>query len=179
MGQPDQGHLEVHPGVRGVAHGDLGLPEDLHGPDQGGQAHPPGPGGQIVPLASGYRHQIRCHQGQKALPQVVDQIAGELLGTEAGRRQVGHRHQGPPDVPLGQGLDHLVELGQVVVDRVRSHHLVEDREGVAGRAPAPPHRQVQGLVGHLQVGVTTHLVQQLAQGLRARAGGTRSAGYGS
>ena len=40
MGQPDQGHFEVDPGVGCVAHRDLGPSQDLHGPDQRGQSHP-------------------------------------------------------------------------------------------------------------------------------------------
>ena len=58
MGQADQGHLEVDPGIGGVTHVDLGETEHLHGPDQGGQAHPFGPGGQGGPLAPRYRHQL-------------------------------------------------------------------------------------------------------------------------
>ena len=78
---------------------------------------------------------------------------------------MGHRHQGPADIPLGQGLDDLVELGEVVVDRVGGRHLVEHGEGVAGRAPAPAHGQVERLVGHVEVGVAADLVQQLAERL--------------
>ena len=44
MDQADQGHLEVDPGVGGVAHVDLGPAQVLHGPDQGGQARPARPG---------------------------------------------------------------------------------------------------------------------------------------
>ena len=179
VGQPDQGHLEVDPRVGGVAHGHLGPPEHLHGPDQGGQ---PDPSAWSVSdglaLGPGHGHQLRGDQGQEPLPQVVDQVAGELLGAEPRRGQVGHGHQGPADVPLGQGLDHLVELGQVVVDRVRGRHLVEDREGVAGRAPTPPHGQVEGLVGHLEVGVAARPGPAAPRASRGRAGGTRSAGCG-
>ena len=96
---------------------------------------------------------------------MVDQVAGQLLGAEPGRGQVGHRHQGPADVPLGQRLDHLVELGQVVVDRVGGGHLVEHGQRVAGRAPAAAHGQVQRLVGHIEMGVLAHLVEQLPERL--------------
>ena len=83
MGQPDQGHLEVDPGLGGVAHGHLRQPEHLHGPDQRGEAHPLGLGGQGLPLGTGHRHQVGSHHGQEALPEVVDQVSGELLGTES------------------------------------------------------------------------------------------------
>ena len=102
--------------------------------------------------APDHRHQVGGHQGQEALPEQVDQVAGQLLGAEPAGGQVGHRHQGPTGIALGQGLDDLVELGEVVLHRVRGRHLVEDRQGVAGRAPAPPHGGVDRLVRDLQVG---------------------------
>ena len=165
MGQTDQGHVEVDPRIGGVPHVDLGPAEHLHGPDQGGQAHPFGPGEESLPLAPGHSHQLGGHHGQKALTQVVHQVRGELLGAEPGRRQVGHGHQRPPDVPLGQGLDNLVELREVVIDRVGGRHLVEDGEGVPRRAPAPPNGQVECIVGDVEPGVPPHLVQQLPEGL--------------
>ena len=115
----------------------------------------------------GTRDQVGSDQGQEALPEIVDQVAGQLLGAESGRRQMGHRHQGPADVPLGQGLDDLVELGQVVVDRVGGDHLVEHGQRVAGRSPAPAHGQVQRLVGHVEVGVPRTSLEQLAERLGA------------
>ena len=36
-------------------------------------------------------------------------------------------------------------------------------ERVTGRTPAPPDRQIEGLVAHLEVGVVAHLGQQLAE----------------
>ncbi len=166
MGQADQGHLEVDPRIGSITHVDLGPTQHLHGPDQRGQAHPFGPGREGLPLRSRHGHQLGGHQGQKSLTQVVHQVPGQLLGTEPCRRQVGHRHQGPTDVLLGQRFHHLVELGKVVIDRVRSRHLVEDRECVSGGPPAPPDGQVERLVGHVEVGVPAYLGQQLAQGLR-------------
>ena len=59
----------------------------------------------------GHRDQLGGDQGQKPLTEVVDQVTGQLLGAEPGGGQVGHGHQGPADVALGQRLDHLVELG--------------------------------------------------------------------
>jgi hypothetical protein len=35
MGEPDQDHLEVDPGIGCLAHVDLGLAQDLHVPDHG------------------------------------------------------------------------------------------------------------------------------------------------
>ena len=63
-----------------------------------------GLGGQGVTLGSGHGHELGGDQGQEALPQVVDQVDGELLGRTR-RRQVGHGHQRPPDVAFSQGFD--------------------------------------------------------------------------
>ena len=158
--QADQRHLEVDPGVGRVAHADLGPAEVLHGPHQGGQPDPAGLGGQRVPLGPGHGHQLGGDQGQEALAEVVDQVDGELLGAEPGGGQVGDGHQGPLHVALGQGLDHLVELGQVVVDGVRGRHLVEDRQGVAGRATAPPDGEVERVVPDVEMGVVADLGEE-------------------
>ncbi len=98
---------------------------------------------------------------------MVDQIPGQLLRAVPGRRQVGHRHQGTADVPLGQGLDHLVQLGQIVVDGVGGHHLVEHGQCVAGRTPSPAHGQVQRLVGDVEVGLAANVVEQVPERLRS------------
>ena len=158
----------VDPGVGGIPHRDLGPAQHLHGPDQRGQPHPFGLRRRARPApVPGHGHQVGGDQGQEALPQIVDQVAGQLLRAEPGRGQVGHGHQGPADIPFGQGLDHLVELGQIVVDRVGGDHLVEDGERVAGRAPTAPHGQVQRLVGDIEVGIPPHLLEQLPERLGA------------
>ncbi len=111
MGQPHQCHLEGDPRIRGIPHGDLGLAQHLHGPDKGGQPHPFGLPGQGGVLRFRYGHQVRGYQCQKSLPQMVDEIAGQLLGAVAGRGQLGQSHQGPADLSLSQRLHHLVDLG--------------------------------------------------------------------
>ncbi len=147
------------------AHGDLGLTQHLHGPDQGRQPHPLGLPGDGRALRFRDGHQIRGDQGQKSLAQVVDQITGQLRGAVSGRGQVSHGHQGPAHIPLGQRLHHLVELGEVVIDPLRGGHLIEDGKRITGRAPAAPHGQVQRLIGNVEVGIPPHLAEQLLQGL--------------
>ena len=167
MDQAHQGHLEIDPGVRCVPHPDLGPAEILHGPHQGGQADPAGLGGERVALGPGHGDQFGGDQGEEPLAQVVDQVDRELLRAEARGGQVGHGHQRPLDVPLGQGLHHLVEFGQVVVDGVGGRHLVEDRQGVAGRAAAAADGEVEGVVADVEVGVGADLGEQLGQGVGA------------
>ena len=167
VGQPYEGDVQIDPGIGRIAHGDLGPPQHLQGPHQRRQPHPLGLGGKRLPLGPGDRHQPRCHQGQEPLAEVVDQVAGQLLGAEPGGRQVGHRHQGAGDVPFGEGLDDLVELGQVVVDGIGRRHLVEHRERVPSRSTATPDGQVQRLVGNVEVRVLAHLGQQLTERLGA------------
>ena len=169
MGQPDQGHLEVDPGVGGVPHRHLGQAQHLHGPDQGGQTRPARPARQPAscaprrppPTSSG------ATRARKPWRRWSTRSPASCWGLKPADGQMGHGHQGPADVPFGQRLDDLVELGQVVVDRVGGHHLVEHGERVPGRPPAPAHGQVQGLVGHVEVGVPADLVEQLAEGLGA------------
>ena len=146
---------------------------------KGGETHALGLGPPSVPLGLGHRHEVGGDQGQEALPQMVDEVAGQLLGTEPSPRELGDGHESPAGVPLGQRLDDLVELREVVLDRLRRRHLVEDGQGVAGRAPAPAHGQVDGLVGDLEVGLLADLREQFAEDVGAQAGGTRSAGSGS
>ena len=114
-----------------------------------------------------HRHQVGRHQGEEALSQEVDQVAGQLLWAEPAGGEVGHGHQRPAGVALGQRLDDLVQLREVVLHRVRRRHLVEDGKRVTGRAPPPPDGHVERLVGDLQVGRLPHLLEQLAQGVGA------------
>ncbi len=76
----------------------------------------------------------------------------------------GHGGQGPAGVALAQRLDHLVDGGVVVDLAAGGHDLVEGGQGVAGRAGAPPHGQVERAVGHVEAGVVGHRPQVLGQG---------------
>ena len=165
MGQPDQGHLEIDPRIGCIPHRDLGPSQYLHGPHHRSQSHPFRLRGDRFQCGSRHGGQIGGDQGQETLTEIVDQVTGQLLRAEPGRGQVGHCHQGPIDIPFGEGLDDLVELGKIVVDRVGGDHLVEHGQGVAGRSAAPTHGQVQRLVGHIEVGIPSNLLEQLPERL--------------
>ena len=168
MDQAHQGDLEVDPWVRCVAHGDLRPPEVLHGPHQGGEPDPAGLRCQCIAFGTGHRDEFGGDQSQEPLAEVVDQVDGELLGTEPGGSQVGHGYQCPGYISFGQRFNDLVELGQIVIDGVRGGHLVEDGKGIAGRTPTPSDGQIQGLVAHVEPGIGAHLGQKSRERIRAQ-----------
>ncbi len=160
VGQLDQRHLEVDALVRDVPHVDLGPAQLLEAAYQGGQPH--APGGVLDPGAVRARqaHELARHDGEEPLAEVLGQIRSQTLGIAARLRCVRHRHDGPGGVAFGQGLRQLGEHLDVIVDDAARRHLVEGRERVAGRTPAPAHRGIEGLVGKGQSGGGPHLVEQ-------------------
>jgi hypothetical protein len=165
MGQPNQGHFQVDPGIGRLPHGHLGQPKHFHAPHHGGQPQPLAQAGDLLPLGVAHRHQLGGDHGQEGLAQVLDEVAGQLLGAPAGRGQVGHGHQGPSGVPLSQCFGDLAELGEVVVHGVGRGHLVEHGECVPGRSPAAADGDVESLVGHVQVCVVSHLGEEVTEGV--------------
>ena len=68
-----------------------------------------------------------------------------------------------PDVALAQRLDHLVGGRAGVVDPARGRHLVELRQGVAGRPRPPLGHQADDLVGDVEPGLLGHPAQVVGQ----------------
>ena len=165
MGQTDQRHLEADPGIEGFPHVDLGPAQHLDGSHQGREAQPFGHLADGVALRLDHPGQLGSDQGQESLAKEIDEIPGQLLGAEPGRGEVGHRRQGATGIPFRQGFDDFIQFGEVVLHRVRGGGLIQNREGVPGRPATPPDGDVDGLVGHLQMGVPSHLIEQLSEGV--------------
>ncbi len=166
MGQTDQRHLQTDPGIEGVPHVDLGSAQYLYGSDQGREPQSFGQLADGVPLRLDHTRELGGDQGEKALAEEIDEVPGQLLGTESGGGEMGHRHQRPTRVPLHQGLNDFIQFGKVVLHRVGGGGLIEHREGVPGRTSTPPDGDVDGLVGNVEMGVPPHLIEQLSQGVR-------------
>jgi hypothetical protein len=118
-------------GIGRLAHVDLGLAQNLHEADHGGQAHPPGQLLHLGPLGARYSHQVRSHRRQERLTEMVGQGARQLSHVVAGLGRLGHTDESPPRVAVGQGIGQRRHHDQFVVDGASCRHLVQGREGVA------------------------------------------------
>ena len=78
---------------------------------------------------------------------MLDQVGGQALDVPPGRAGLGHGHERPSRVTLGERLDQLVEHGHPVIDGAGGRDLVEHREGVASRTVTPPDGEVDRLCG--------------------------------
>ena len=177
VGQLDQCHLEMHPLVGNVAHVDLGPTQLFHGSHQRGQPH--ATGGVLHPgaVGTGQAHQLARHRGQETLAEVLGEIGGKALGVAPRLGRLGHGHERPARVTVGQGLGQLGQHLDVVVDEPAGGDLIERRQRVAGRSPSPAHRRIERFVGKCQAGGAPHLGAG-PTAFRTRGGGTRNAGCG-
>ena len=155
----------MDPGIGRLADVDLRLAQDLHVPDHGCQAHRPGQFLHLGPLRPGDRHQIGGDRGQERLSEMVGQGARQLGHVVAGLRRLRHADEGPTGVARRQGVGQRRQHGEFVVDGSPGGHLVQSRQGVARRSPAPPHGRVDRCVVQVETGVVTDPSQQIDQRL--------------
>ena len=163
-----------------VAHVDLGPAQLLEARTRAGQPHAPRrcprPGSAPRPTAL---TSSPATMARKPWRRYSARSAARRWGSRPASEALGHRHEGPGGVAFGQGVGQLGQHLDVVVDDAARGDLVERRQGVAGRAPAPAHRRVDApRRAAARPLAAADLVEQSRQASRSRGGGTRSAGSG-
>ena len=164
--QLDEGDLDEHPWVGGVAQLDEDLPEPLDGGDEGGGTETLRLGGEGLGGVGGELHEVGRHQAEEAVAQVLDEALGDRARVVTDVDEPGHRRQRPPGIVLDERLDEVVER-QLLAERPAGvGDQLERRQRVPRRSGTLRDGGVDGVGGDVEPGVGGHPADMVGEHVR-------------
>ena len=139
------------------------LAEPLDGPDEGGGTETYRLGGEGVGCVGGQLDELRGHQAQEPVAQVLHQSLGNRARVVTSVDEGRHRRQRPARVVIDQRLDELVERQLLAKRSAGVGDQLEGRQGVAGRTGTLGDGGVERFLGHHQPSVASHPAHVLGE----------------